>query len=65
MCPSLDACRIQSSSKDVVTYTREVLHTTASYKHDRVLLEVVALARNVGIHLFGVSKTYTGNLTHC
>jgi hypothetical protein len=48
----------------VVTYTWKVLYTTAAYEHDGVLLEVVALARDVCVDLFGVGKTYTGHLTH-
>jgi hypothetical protein len=48
----------------VVTNTREVLYTASANEHDGVLLEVVALARDVCIDLFGVGKTYTGNLTH-
>ena len=62
---SLDSGSIQSAPEDVVTYTRKVLHTASPYKHDGVLLEVVPFARDVGIDLLGVGKTYTGNLTHC
>ncbi len=43
--PAIYASSIQSSSKDVVTYTRKVLYTTATDQHDAVLLEVVALAQ--------------------
>ena len=63
--PAIYASSIQSSSKDVVTYTRKVLYTTATDQHDAVFLEVVALARDVGVNLFSVAETYTGNLTHC
>jgi len=49
----------------VVTHTRKVLHTASADKHDAVLLEVVAFARDVCVDLFGVGKTYAGNLTHC
>ena len=62
--PAIYASSIQSSSKDVVTYTRKVLYTTATDQHDAVLLEVVALARDVGIDLFGVGQTDTRYLTH-
>jgi hypothetical protein len=48
----------------VVTYTREVLDTASADEHDGVLLEVVALARDVCIDLLGIGKTYTGHLTH-
>ena len=65
LCPAFYTSGIQSSSKDVVTYTREVFHTTAANEHDGVLLQVVALARDVRVDLLGVGKTYTCNLTHC
>jgi hypothetical protein len=48
----------------VVTDTREVLDTASADEHDGVLLEVVALARDVCIDLLGVGKTYAGHLTH-
>jgi hypothetical protein len=63
--PSIDASGIQSSSKDVVTDTREVLYTASADEHDGVLLEVVTFARDVGVDLFRVGEAYTGNLTHC
>ena len=62
--PSIYTGGIQSSSKDVVTDTREVLYTASADEHDGVLLEVVAFTRDVGIDLFGVGKTDTGYLTH-
>ena len=62
--PAFHASGIQSSTKDVVTHTREVLHTTAAHQHDAVLLQVVTFARNVGIDLFRVGKAYPGDLSH-
>ena len=62
--PSIYAGSIQSSSKDVVTYTGKVLHTTAAHKHDGVLLKVVALAGDVCVDLFLIGKSHTGYLTH-
>ncbi len=43
---------VQCTADDVISNTREVLHTTAAHEHDGVFLKVVALARNVGVHLF-------------
>ena len=63
--PALYAGGIQCATKDVVAYTGKVLHTASANQHDAVFLKVVALARDVGIDLFGVGETYTGNLTHC
>ena len=62
--PSIYAGGIQSSSKDVVTYTRQVLYTASTDKHDGVLLKVVTLARDVGIDLFRVGKADTRDFTH-
>lgn len=45
---------IQRTAYDVITYTREVFHTTATNEYDRVLLQVVAFTRDVRVHLFTV-----------
>ena len=62
--PPFHAGSIQSTAEDVVTYTREILDTTATHEHDGVLLEVVTLTRDVGIDLFRIRETYTRDLTH-
>ena len=59
----LDALRVEGAANDVVTHTRQVLHTAATHKHDRVLLKVVSLSRYVGVHFLLVCQTDTGNLT--
>ena len=56
---------IQCATKNVVTYTGKVFHTTAANQHDAVFLQVVALTGNVCIDLFLIGEAYTGNLTHC
>ena len=38
---------VERAADDVVANAREVLHAAAADEHDRVLLEVVALARDV------------------
>jgi hypothetical protein len=48
----------------VVTHTGKVLHTTATNKHDRVLLEIVTLARDVAVDLLAVGEADTSHLTH-
>src|SRR3954454_22636443 len=35
---------VEGATDDLVTDARQVLHTTATHEHDRVLLEVVSLA---------------------
>src|ERR1041384_3480273 len=46
-----DALRVEIPTDDLVTDTGQVLHPAAAHQHDRVLLEVVAYARDVGGHL--------------
>src|ERR1700722_8187864 len=61
--PVSHANRVQRSTHNVVTNTRQVLHTATADQHNRVLLQVVANARNVGRNLDAVGEAYTGNLT--
>src|SRR3954454_8198019 len=49
------AGRVERSAHDLVAHARQVLDAAAAYEHDRVLLQVVALARDVAgdLHLVG------------
>src|SRR6185312_25897 len=51
----LDALRVQRTADDLVAHAGQVLHTAATDQDDRVFLEVVALAGDVGgdLHLAG------------
>ena len=62
---TVHACRVERAAHEVIAHTREVLHTTAANEHDRVLLQIVALARDVGVDLFAVCQSDTCHLTHC
>src|SRR5207245_2725109 len=42
------ALRVERAADDLVADAREVLHPAAAHEHDRVLLQVVADARDVG-----------------
>ena len=53
---------VERSADDLVTNTREVLHTTTTNKHDTVLLEVVALTWNVSGDFDAGRKTNTADL---
>ena len=55
---------VECTAHQVITHTGEVLHTAAAHQHDRVLLQVVAFARDVGVHLLAVGQTHTCYLTH-
>src|SRR3954471_12960390 len=45
------ALRVERATDDLVADTRQVLYTAAPHEHDRVLLQVVADAGDVGGHL--------------
>src|SRR5690606_20104973 len=57
-----DTLGVQRTADDLVTNTRQVLHTTAAHQHVRVLLEVVADPGNVGGHLDAIGEPHTGHL---
>src|SRR3954465_12604013 len=46
-----DALGVQRAADDLVAHARQVLHAAATHEHHRVLLQVVADARDVGGHL--------------
>src|SRR3954471_5285889 len=58
----LDTLRVEHATKHVVPDTGKIAHTAATDQHDAVLLEVVALARNVADHFALVGKANLGNL---
>src|SRR3954447_13403587 len=43
-----DAGGVERPADDLVAHARQVLDAAAAHEHDRVLLQVVALARDVG-----------------
>src|ERR671916_961810 len=57
-----DTLGVQRTADDLVADTREVLHTTATHEHDRVLLQVVADARDVRRHLDLAAELHTSDL---
>ena len=58
------ALSVKCASDDVVTYTREILYTSASDKNNGVFLEVMADTRNVSSNFCTVCELYSGNLSH-
>src|SRR6187399_1480966 len=56
--PARDAHGVQRAAHDVVTHTRQILDAAAPDQHERVLLEVVAHARNVGGDFDAVRQTH-------
>src|SRR5215217_5972029 len=57
-----DALGVERAADDLVADTGEVLHPAAADEHDRVLLEVVAHARDVGRDLDAARQAHAGNL---
>lgn len=53
---------IKSSTDDVVTNSGQILHTPSPDHDDRVFLEVMSFARNVGCHFDSVCQTNARDL---
>src|SRR5437899_12765858 len=60
--PARDARGVEGAPNDVIPDPGEVLHAAAPDHHDRVLLEVVADARDVGGHLQAVGEAHPRDL---
>src|SRR5689334_3587654 len=57
-----DAGGIERAANDLVAHARQVLDAAAAHEHDRVLLQVVPLARDVDGDLHAVREPDTGDL---
>src|SRR5207302_372069 len=57
-----DAAGVEGGADDLVAEAGEILDTAAADEHDRVLLEVVALTRDVGADLHAVRETHARDL---
>src|ERR1700759_4003760 len=53
---------VQRAAHDLVTHAREVLDAAATHEHDGVLLQVVALTRDVGRDLDRAGDPHTCDL---
>src|SRR5256885_13760955 len=51
-----NADRVERAADDVIAHARQILHAAAADEHERVLLQVVADAGNVGRHLDAVRQ---------
>src|SRR6266567_457733 len=52
---------IQRAANHVITNAGKILHTAPADQHDRVLLEVVADARNIGRHFDSIGEAHTSH----
>src|SRR5580765_5429419 len=59
---SAHSTRVQRAAHDVVTHSRQILHAAPADEHDRVLLQVVPLARDVARHLDAVRQPHARDL---
>src|SRR5436305_12978947 len=57
-----DTLGVQRAADDLVTDAGEVLHPAAAHEHHRVLLQVVAHARDVGGHLDATGEPHASDL---
>src|SRR5690242_16987341 len=57
-----DTLGVERTADDLVTDAGQVTHTTAADEHDRVLLQVVADAGDVGRDLDAAGQAHTGDL---
>src|SRR3954451_16362460 len=53
---------VQRAAHDLVAHARQILDAAATHEHDGVLLQVVALARDVGGDLDRAGDPHTGDL---
>src|SRR5579859_1079944 len=58
----LHAGAVERATDDVVAYAGQVAHAAAADEHDRVLLQVVPLAGDVGRGLAAARKAHAGDL---
>ena len=56
---------VQSTANSVIAHTRKVFYSTATDKHNTVLLKVVTFTTNVRGNLEAVSQTNTAHFTKC
>src|SRR5690606_22555778 len=59
---SVDAQRVEHAANDLVTHTRQVADTTAADQHDRVLLQIVTFAGNIGGDFLAVGEPDASHL---
>src|SRR5271154_5904048 len=58
----LDALRVEHAAQDVVAHTGQILNAAAADHHYRMLLQVMAFARDVADDLETIGQPHLGNL---
>src|SRR5215210_1742059 len=59
--PAIHPERVEGTTDNMIAHTRQVFHAATANEHDRVLLEVVSLARDVSDHFLPVCQTHLGD----
>lgn len=59
----VDTEAVKSAADDMVTNTRQVLHTTAANQNDAVFLKIVAFTSDIGDDFKAVGQAHLGNFT--
>ncbi len=59
---TVDSKAVETATNNMITDTREILHTASTHKHNGVLLKVVTLATDIGDHFLAVGEANLGNL---
>lgn len=62
--PRGNAGSIEDAAHNVIADAWEVLHTATANHHDRVFLEIVPFAWDIGCHFHSVRETDTGDFSH-
>src|SRR5437899_12796870 len=62
LAPVLDALGIMGAADDVIAHAGQILDPAAADQHDRVLLQVMTLARDVAGHLETVGQAHARDL---
>src|SRR5437773_9054996 len=57
-----DAAGVERAAHDVIPHARQILYATAANEHDRVLLQIVPLAGDVGGDLDAVREPHARHL---
>jgi len=61
--PTINPEAVQRSTNDVISNTRQILYSTPTNQHDRVLLKIMTFAGDVGNYLVPVCQAHFGDFS--
>src|SRR5947207_1102061 len=62
---TIDAGSVERPTHDVIAHARQVLYASTTNEHDRVLLQIMTLARYIGGNLEAIGQTDTRDFAQC